>query len=101
MAMRLFFVLLTVGGSIYLLVTDRGDRKYAIGALVASSIGFLLQMNMITLHVHNVRTVVWAAIAVFAGLLWMKDATKTGATVAAGMVFVSALTVALSLRILH
>jgi hypothetical protein len=101
MAMRLFFVLLTVGGSIYLLVNDRGDRKYALGALVASSIGLLLQLNVITLHVHYARNVVWMAIAVCAGFLWMKEATKTGATVAASMVFVSALTVALSLRILH
>jgi hypothetical protein len=101
MAMRLFFVFLTVGGSIYLLVTDRGERKYAIGALVASSIGLLLQLNMITLHLHYARTVVWAAIAVCAGLLWTKDGSKSGATVAASMVFVSALTVALSLRILR
>ena len=32
--MRLFFVLLTVAGSVYLLVTDRGERRYAIAALV-------------------------------------------------------------------
>jgi hypothetical protein len=101
MAMRLFFTLLTVGGSIYLLVNDRGDRKYALGALVASSIGFLLQTRVIILHFQYARTLVWTAVAVCAGLLWMKDATKTGATVAASMVFVSALTVALSLRILH
>jgi hypothetical protein len=47
------------------------------------------------------RTVVWAAIAVCAGLLWMRDNSKTASTVAAGMAFVSALTVALSLRLLH
>jgi hypothetical protein len=99
--MRLFFVLLTVGGSIYLLVTDRGERKYAIGALIASSIGLLLQLNVITLHLHYARTVVWAAIAVCAGFLWMKDGSKTGATVAASMVFASTLIVALSLRLLR
>ena len=101
MAMRLFFVLLTVGGSVYLLVTDRGDRRYAIGALVASSIGLLLQLNVITLHLHYARTVVWAAIADGAALLWLRDGSKTGATVAASMLFVSALTVALSLRLLY
>jgi hypothetical protein len=101
MAMRLFFVFLTVGGSIYLLVTDRGDRRFAIGALVASSIGLLLQLNVITLHLHYARTVVWAGIAVCAAFLWLRDSSKTGATVAASMLFVSALTVALSLRLLH
>lgn len=101
MAMRLFFVLLTVAGSIYLLVTDRGERRYAIAALVASAIGLLLQLNVITLHLRYARTVVWAAIAVCATLLWLRDASKTGATVAAGMLFVSALTVALSLRLLY
>lgn len=101
MAMRLFFVFLTVAGSIYLLVTKEGDRRYAIAALVASSIGLLLQLNVITLHLHYARTVVWGAIAVCAALLWLRDSSKTGATVAASMLFVSALTVALSLRLLH
>ena len=48
MAMRLFFVLVTVAGSGYLLYTDRGDRKVTIAALAASSFGFLLQLNMIS-----------------------------------------------------
>ena len=99
--MRLFFVLLTVGGSVYLLVTDRGERRFAIGALAASSIGLLLQLNVITLRLHSARTVVWAAIAVCAGLIWLRDGSKTGATVAASMVFASALVVALSLRLLR
>ena len=101
MAMRLFFVFLTVAGSIYLLVTREGDRRYAIGALAASSVGLLLQLNVITLHLCYARLVVWAAIAVCAALVWLRDSSKTGATVAASMVFVSALTVALSLRLLH
>jgi len=101
MAMRLFFVFLTVAGSIYLLVTREGDRRYAIGALAASSVGLLLQLNVITLHLRYARLVVWAAIAVCAALVWLRDSSKTGATVAASMVFVSALTVALSLRLLH
>jgi hypothetical protein len=101
MAMRLFFVLVTVAGSLYLLFTDRGDRRFAIGALVASTIGLLLQLNVLTLHVHYARTVVWAAIAVCAALLWLRDSSKTGATVAASMLFVSALTVAMSLHLLH
>ncbi len=101
MGMRLFFVLVTVGGSAYLLYTERGDRKVAIGALAASSFGFLLQTNMISLHVRSARMVVWAAIAVCAGLLWMRDGNKITSTVAASMVFVSTLILALSLRILH
>jgi len=101
MAMRLFFVFLTVAGSIYLLVTREGDRRYAIAALAASSVGLLLQLNVITLHLRYARLVVWAAIAVCAALVWLRDSSKTGATVAASMVFVSALTVALSLRLLH
>jgi hypothetical protein len=101
MAMRLFFVLLTVAGSVYLLVTDRGERRFAIGALAASSIGLLLQLNVITLHLRYARMLVWAAIAVCSGMLWMRDNSKTGATVAASMAFASTLVVALSLRILH
>ena len=101
MAMRRFFVFLTVAGSIYLLVNREGDRRYAIGALAASSVGLLLQLNVITLHLRYARLVVWAAIAVCAALVWLRDSSKTGATVAASMVFVSALTVALSLRLLH
>jgi hypothetical protein len=101
MAMRLFFVLVTVVGSAYLLFTERGDRKVAIAAVAVSAFGLLLQMNVVSLHMRYARTVVWAAIAVCAGLLWMRDNSKTASTVAAGLVFVSALTVALSLRLLH
>jgi hypothetical protein len=101
MAMRLFFVLVTVLGSAYLLFTERGDRKVAIAALAVSSFGLLLQLNVISLHMRYARTVVWAAIAVCATLAWMRDNSKTASTVAASMVFVSALTVALSLRLLH
>ncbi len=101
MAMRLFFVLVTVAGSAYLLFSERGDRKVAIAALVVSCFGLLLQLNMITLHLHYARTAVWAAIAVCAALSWMREGSKAASTVAASMVFVSALTVALSLRLLH
>jgi hypothetical protein len=101
MAMRLFFALVTVAGSAYLLFTDRGERRYAIGALAASSIGLLLQLNVLTLHLHYARTIVWAAIATCAILLWLRDNSKTGATVAASIAFVSALTVARDLRLLH
>ena len=99
--MRLFFVLVTVAGSAYLLFTGRGDRKVAIAAVAVSAFGFMLQLNVISLHMRYARTVVWAAIAVCAGLLWMRENSKTASTVAAGMVFVSALTVALSLRLLR
>lgn len=101
MGMRLLFVLLTVAGSAYLLFTDRGDRRLSIAALAVSTVGLLMQLNVITLHLHYARTVVWAAIAVCAGLVWMRESSKTASTVAAGMVFVSALTVALSLHLLH
>ena len=101
MAMRLFFVCVTLGGSAYLLWREQGDRKFAIGAMAASAIGLLLQLNVISLHVQYARTVVWAAIAVFAGLVWMRQGSKNASTVAASVVFVSALTVALSLRILR
>src|SRR5712692_2523269 len=95
MAMRLFFVLVTVAGSAYLLFSDRGDRKLAIAALVVSCFGLLLQLNVITLHLRYARTAVCAALA------WMREGSKAASTVAASMVFVSALTVALSLRLLH
>jgi hypothetical protein len=101
MGMRLFFVLVTVAGSAYLLFNERGDRKPAIGALAASSLLLLLQLNVISLHLRYARLLVWAAIAVCGGLLWMRNGSKHGSTVAAGMVFVSALTIALSLRLLH
>jgi len=101
MGMRLLFVLMTVAGSAYLLFTDRGDRRLSIAALAISTVGFLMQLNVITLHLHYARTVVWAGIAVCAAMVWMRESSKTASTVAAGMVFVSALTVALSLRLLH
>jgi uncharacterized membrane protein YccC len=100
-AMRLFFVCVTLAGSAYLLWREQGDRKFAIGALAASCVGMLLQLNVITLHVQYARTAVWAAIAVFAALVWNRVGSKSASTVAASVVFVSALTVALSLRILR
>ncbi len=100
MSMRLFFVLIALGGSVYLFVKDRTDR-YVMGALVASALGLLLQLNVISLRMQYARSIVWAAIAVCAGLIWSKEGSKNGATVAAAMAFVSTLTVALSLRILR
>ena len=89
MSMRLFFVLLTIVGSGYLLFTERGERRFAVAALVVSSIGLLLQLNVITLHLRYARTVVWAAIAVCAALIWMRQSSKSATTVAAVMLFVS------------
>ena len=101
MSMRLFFVLVTLVGSVYLLVRESGDRRFAIGALAASSIGLLLQLNVIALRVHYARNIVWAAIAICAGFVWVREGSKPASTVAASVVFVSALTVALSLRLLR
>lgn len=101
MKMRLFFVLVTLAGTGYLLYKERGDRRFAIGAVAASCFGMLLQLNILTLRVHHARTVVWAAIAICTGFVWAKEASKTAATIAASVVFVSALTVALSLRLLR
>jgi len=101
MSMRLFFVLVTLAGSVYLFVREHNDRRLAIGALAASSIGLLLQLNAITLRVQYARSLVWAAIAICAGLIWTREGSKNGATVAAAMAFVSTLTVALSLRLLR
>lgn len=101
MSMRLFFVLLTVVGSAYLLFTERGERRLAVAALAVSSIGLLLQLNVITLHVRYARTVVWAAIAICAAVIWMRQNSKSASTVAASMLFASALTVAQSLRLLR
>jgi len=101
MSMRLFFVLVTLAGSVYLFVREHSDRRLAIGVLAASSIGLLLQLNVITLRVQYARSLVWAAIAICAGLIWTREGSKNGATVAAAMAFVSTLTVALSLRLLR
>jgi uncharacterized membrane protein len=101
MSMRLFFVLVTLAGSVYLFVREKDDRRWAIGALVASSIGLLLQLNVISLRVQYARSIVWAGIAICAGLIWTREGSKNGATVAAAMAFVSTLTVALSLRLLR
>ena len=101
MSMRLFFVLLTVVGSAYLLFTERAERRFAVAALAVSAIGLLLQLNVVTLHVRYARTVVWAAIAVCAALIWFRQSSKSASTVAASMLFASALTVALSLRLLR
>ncbi len=101
MSMRLFFLVLTLGGSIYLFVREHGDRRFAIGALVASSLGLLLQLNVIALRVQYARTIIWTAIAVCAGIIWSREGSKTGSSVAATMAFVSTLCVALSLRLLR
>jgi hypothetical protein len=101
MSMRLFFVLVTLAGSVYLLVMERSDRRLAVGALAASAVGLLLQLNVIALRVHYARSIVWAAIAICAALIWWREGKKGGATVAAALVFVSTLTVALSLRLLR
>ena len=101
MSMRLFFVLVTLAGSVYLFVRKHNDRRLAIGALAASSLGLLLQLNVITLRVQYARSLIWAAIAICAGLIWTREGSKNGATVAAAMAFVSTLTVALSLRLLR
>jgi hypothetical protein len=101
MSMRLFFVLVTLVGSVYLVVRERSDRRFAIGALAASSIGLLLQLNVIALRVQYARSIVWATIAICAWLIWWREGTKGGATVAAAMAFVSTLTVALSFRLLR
>ena len=101
MSMRLFFVLVTLAGSVYLFVREHNDRRLAIGVLAASSIGLLLQLNVIALRVQYARSIVWAAIAICAGLIWTREGSKNGATVAAAMAFVSTLTVALSLRLLR
>src|SRR5258707_1669103 len=96
MKLRLFLMLVTVAGSGYLLYKNRGDRRFAIGAVVASSIGLVLQLNLIALHVHYVRTIVWTAIAVCAGLSWNHEQTKTSSTVAAASGFPAGITGALS-----
>lgn len=101
MTMRLFFTLFALAGTAYLLVVEKGNRSFAIGALVASALAVLLQMNWISLHIHYARTAIWAAIAACAALLWVREPSKSGATVAAGVVFVSSLTVALSLHLLR
>jgi hypothetical protein len=101
MSMRLFFVLITLAGSVYLFVREHNDRRLAIGALAASALGLLLQLNVITLRVQYARSLIWAAIAICAGLIWTREGSKNGATVAAAMAFVSTLTVALSLRLLR
>ena len=101
MSMRLFFILVTLAGSVYLFVQQQTDRRLAIGAMAASAIGLLLQLNVISLRVQYARSIVWAAIAICAGLIWSREGSKNGATVAAAMAFVSTLTVALSLRLLR
>ena len=101
MAMRLFFTLVALVGSAYLLFQEKGDRKFAIGAVIAAGLGLLLQMHWISLRIPYARTLLWAVILVCAGLAWNRQGSKTDSTVAASVVFVSALTVALSLRLLH
>jgi hypothetical protein len=101
MKLRLFLMLVTVAGSGYLLYKNRGDRRFAIGAVVASSLGLVLQLNLIVLHMHYVRTLVWTVIAVCAGLIWSREQAKISSTVAAAVVFAAAIPVALSLQLLR
>jgi hypothetical protein len=58
-------------------------------------------LNVVSLHVHYARTAVWAAIAVCGALLWLRQNSKSGSTIAASVVLVSSITLALSLRLLH
>lgn len=101
MTLRLFLVLVTVAGSGYLLYQNRADRRLAIAALVASSFALLLQMNLIALRMNYVRTLIWTAIAICAGLIWMRENTKMSSTVATAVVFAAAIPVALSLQLLR
>ncbi len=101
MTLRLFLVLVTLTGSGYLFYKNRGDRRFAIAALVASSIGLLLQLNVIALHMHYVRTLIWIAIAVCAGLIWVREDTKMSSTVATAVAFAAAIPIALSLQLLR
>lgn len=101
MTLPLFLVLVTVAGSGYLLYKNRGHRRLAFGALVASSLGLLLQLNVIALHQHYVRTIIWTAIAVCAALIWSREHTKLSSTVAAAVVFAAAIPAALSLQLLR
>jgi hypothetical protein len=101
MKLRLFLMLVTLAGSVYLLYKNRGDRRIAIGSVVASALGLVLQMNLVVLHAHYVRTIIWVVIAVCAGLIWHREQTKTPSTVAAAVVFAAVIPVALSLNLLH
>src|SRR5260370_17454364 len=69
MKLRLFLILVTVAGSGYLLYKNRGDRRFAIGAVVASSLRLFLQLNLIALHPHYVRTLLWTPIPVSPSLI--------------------------------
>jgi len=73
----------------------------AVAALALSGIGLLLHLNVLALRVPYARTAVWAAIAVCAAILWVRQSSKSATTVSAGMIIVSALTVARSLKLLH
>jgi hypothetical protein len=101
MTLGLFLVLVTFAGSVYLLYKNRGERRLAIGALVASSLSLLLQLNLIALNMHYVRTIIWTAIAVCAGLIWTRENTKMSSTVAAAVAFAAAIPAALSLQLLR
>jgi len=101
MKLRLFLILVTVAGSGYLLYKNRADRRFAIAAMVTSSLGLILHMHLIAVHVHYLRTLIWAAIAVCAGLIWNREQTKMPSTVAAAVVFAAAIPVALSLQLLR
>jgi hypothetical protein len=101
MRLRLFLILVAVAGSGYLLYKNRADRRFAIGATVASSLGLVLQLNLIVLHMHYLRTLIGIAIAVCAGLIWNREQTKISSTVAAAVVFAAAIPVALSLQLLR
>ena len=99
MTLGLFLVLVTFAGSLYLLYRNRGKRRLAIGALVASSLSLVLQLNLIALNMHYLRTIIWTAIAVCAGLIWSRENTKMSST--AAVTFAAAIPAALSLQLLR
>jgi hypothetical protein len=83
------------------LYKNRGERRLAVGALVASSLSLLLQLNLIALSMHYVRPIIWTAIAVCAALIWSRENTKMSSTVAAAVAFAAAIPAALSLQLLR
>ena len=101
MALRLFLALLALGCAGYLGYRDPPDRPFAYGAAGVAGVLTLLYLGVLSIRVDFARELLWAAIAVLGGLLWMRQQGKLTSTLATLITVSGALATALGLRMLR
>src|SRR5689334_9937455 len=77
------------------------DRNYAFGAVGASALVLLMVHNIVRINFTHAVTIVWAAIAVLGGLLWVRQQAKLSATFATVLCASGALPLLAMLGLMH